>query len=47
MSHSKSSRDALVFSAGPAAFREIQADGFVAERFATLAGASGAQNGWF
>ena len=41
MSHSKSSRDALVFSAGPAAFREIRADGFVAERFATLAGASG------
>ncbi len=41
MSHSHSSRNALVFSAGPAAFREIRADGFVAERIATLAGASG------
>lgn len=41
MSHSNSSRNALIFSAGPAAFREIRADGFVAERFGTLAGASG------
>jgi len=33
--------NSVVFSAGPAAYREIQADGFVADRFGTLAGASG------
>ena len=41
MSHSNKPGISVVFSAGPAAYREIQADGFVADRFGTLAGASG------
>ena len=41
MSRLHKSGNSVVFSAGPAAYREIQADGFVADRFGTLAGASG------
>ena len=41
MSHSNSSDHSLTFSAGAAAFREIQADGLSYSRIGTLAGASG------
>ena len=41
MSHVISSRRSLIFSAGPAALREIRAHGFDPARVGTLAGASG------
>ena len=41
MSHVNSSRQSLIFSAGPAAMREIQSHGFDPARIGTLAGASG------
>jgi len=41
MSHSNSSGQSLIFSAGPAARREIEANGFRPGKIGTLAGASG------
>ena len=41
MSPSNSSRRSLIFSAGAAAYQEIQERGFSAQRIGTLAGASG------
>ena len=41
MSQANSSRQSLIFSAGPAALREIHAHGFDPARIGTLAGASG------
>ena len=41
MSPSNSSRRSLIYSAGAAAYREIQERGFSAQRIGTLAGASG------
>lgn len=41
MSHAKSSRQSLIFSAGPAALRELRTHGFDPARIGTLAGASG------
>ena len=41
MSHSTNSRGSLIFSAGPAAYREIRDAGFKLDRIGTFAGASG------